>query len=63
MKDQRTAKLRICAHCEKVFWDHPTLYGCPVCDFAHYGAIWILGWKKAIWAWLKGTHKVEKDQN
>ena len=55
MKDQRTAKLRVCAHCEKVFWDREG--GCPVCGFAHYGAIWALGWKKAVWYWIKGYRR------
>lgn len=57
MKTQHEAKLRCCARCEKVFWNNNN--GCPVCDFAHYGAIWALGWRHAIWNWLSGVHRYE----
>lgn len=31
--------------------------GCPICNFAHYGAIWALSWKHAIWNWITGKHR------
>ncbi len=34
------AKLRVCASCEWIFKNSPTVEkeGCPKCGFAHYGA-------------------------
>ncbi len=58
--NQFHAKLRICASCEKVFWDRER--GCPICGFGHYGAIWAVGWKKAILWWITKHHRYVKDE-
>ncbi len=59
--NQLNAKLRVCASCEKVFWDKEN--GCPICGFAHYGAVWALGWWRVIIHWITRFHRDVPDKN
>ena len=45
MSKQKNAKLRVCSCCEWIFYiDEASIHGgCPVCNFAHYGARFVYG--------------------
>lgn len=57
---QLNAKLRVCASCERVFWDRKN--GCPVCGFAHYGAFWAIGFWPTVLGWVTKKHKYVKPE-
>ena len=45
MSDQRKALIRVCAKCQRVFIFYKM---CPHCGFAHYGAIWAIGFWRTM---------------
>jgi hypothetical protein len=56
---QSEAKLRLCAHCEYVWWRRKTPDECPKCGFAHYGSIWAIGFWPTIIKWVFKIYKKE----
>ena len=59
--NQHNANLRICASCERVWWGADK--SCPVCGFAHYGAIWVLGFWRAVFYWIFKFHRFVPSEN
>lgn len=58
---QRYHNLRVCASCESVYWGKNK--ACPICGFAHYGAIWALGFWNAMFGWITKSHKFVKPEH